>query len=74
MPEASSSAPGAMQFGLEEQPGQPMIESWWPPRTTISPGRVAPGMVRMTESYGVIPPWSKNSTVTSARPAARPAH
>jgi hypothetical protein len=44
MPEASSSAPGALVAQLA-----PTIESWWPPSTTTSPGNVVPWMVRITE-------------------------
>jgi hypothetical protein len=72
MPEASSSAPGAVQFGLLPQPET--IESWCPPRITISPGSAEPGMVRTTDGCGVMPPCEKNSTVTSGRPAARLVH
>jgi len=46
MPEASSSAPGAVRH----EPSN-AIESRWPPITTTSPGRVVPGMVMITDFW-----------------------
>ncbi|MCZ7597876.1 MAG: hypothetical protein M5U09_09305 [Gammaproteobacteria bacterium] len=45
-----------------------------PPRITYSPGRLEPGMVRMTDGCGRDAAGENISTVTSGRPAASAAH